>query len=148
MTITENTDHHPNTTIRPAKPRRQHIRTTDGRGRDIVKVPLDNAELRWAVVDAEDFDRLQNAGLTGLWFAVNDGGDRLYVRTTCVDVSGGQVTVARAILGLGRGEVVRYRAGDRLDLRRCSIQSERGAAKRDDMGLALDRRDAGMWTAQ
>lgn len=145
MTIIANTDHLPNPTSRPAKPRRQHIWTTDERGRDIVRVPVDETGLRHALVDADDFDRLQSTGLTGVFFVVNNGKGQLYVRTGCTDVSGGQVTVARAILGLGRGEVVRYRAGDRLDLRRCSIQSERGAAKRDDMGLALDRQDYVSW---
>ncbi|MDP3898085.1 MAG: hypothetical protein Q8Q62_15555 [Mesorhizobium sp.] len=132
---------------RPAKHRREPIRTTDEHRRDVVKVPLDEAGRHWATMDAEDFDRLHAAGLTGVFFLVNNGNGNLYVRAACRGVSGGQITVARAILGLGKGEIVCYRGSDRTDLRRRSIHSERGAAKRDDIGLARDRQDALIWVA-
>lgn len=105
---------------------------TDNRGRAIVRVPLGNRPGAYATVEAEDFTRLVQAGLSAHWFAVKDGGGLEYVRVRATGASGGQITLARAILGLGRRQSVSFLSQDRFDLRRANLITKRGNGSRND----------------
>lgn len=68
-----------------------------------------------------------------------------YVRAGAWGMSGNQVTVSRALLGLGRRQVARFYTSDRLDLRRRNLEVGRGNAKRNDIAdnaRVRDRRAA------
>lgn len=84
-------------------------------------------------IDRDDFDRLVRLGLSLNWFLSGDGQGRYYV---CVRHPrlGNIVPVAREIMRAGRGEVVRYRSRDRLDLRKSNLTRSEGAAKRSLRG--------------
>lgn len=84
-------------------------------------------------VDRDDFDRLVTKGLSLNWYLSGDGQGRHYV---CVyhQRLGNIVPVAREIMQAGRGEVVRYRSPDRLDLRKDNLTRSEGAAKRSLRG--------------
>lgn len=84
-------------------------------------------------IDRDDFDRLVSRGLSLNWFLSGDGQGRYYV---CVRHPrfGNIVPVAREIMRAGRGEVIRYRSRDRLDLRKSNLTRCGGAAKRSLRG--------------
>lgn len=103
-------------------------RTTDAYGDDIVRVPLANFA-GYAVVDAEDFDRMLAAGLSPNWFAnLNGENGRLYVKTQVPHDR--PRTVARFVAGAGDNESVRYRDGDTFNLRRENLIVYRGGRVR------------------
>lgn len=104
---------------------------------DVVRVPLSPAGNGEALVYADDYDRLVRMGVGTRWFLVRNGYGQAYVRAHLRTATGGQITVARLILGLGRGACVRYYGSDRTDLRRDMIYAERGYARRDDVDLVI-----------
>jgi len=107
---------------------REPIRTVDTDGAPIVLVPLANHD-RPAKLLAEDFDRLVAQGLPLAWTLNQATGGNAYVRCATSAVVGRLVTVARLILRVGRGRVVKYRDGDRLNLRRDNLWATNGPAK-------------------
>ncbi|NDW03952.1 hypothetical protein [Jiella pacifica] len=116
---------------RPAPERR-----VDEQGKPIVRVPVDARGEKWATLDAADFDEVVAEGL-GLTWHYNSAGPKKrwsYVKAHSSAASGGLVMVARVIMGAGPGEIVSYRSGDRLDLRRRNLTVEPGKAKRYDAG--------------
>lgn len=85
------------------------------------------------MIDRDDFDRVVCRVLSLNWDLSGDGQGRHYV---CVyhQRFGNIVPVARKIMRAGRGEVVRYRSRDRLDLRKSNLTRSEGAAKRSLRG--------------
>lgn len=112
-----------NDNLKPAK--RQPVRTTDTDGAAIVRVPLATGET--AVVDAADFDRLMQHGITGNW-TLNWNWSRhgAYVRCAHRNASGNLFTVVRLIMEAPAGTWVRYHDGNHLNLRRSNLYLETG----------------------
>jgi hypothetical protein len=102
------------------------LRLNEG-GRDLVRVELSNARGLFATLDADDYERFVAAGHSTNWF-LNGVGSSRYVRFNSPDVLGGIGTVARVITGTPHRHVVRYRNGDRLDLRRANLLLTQGFA--------------------
>lgn len=84
-------------------------------------------------IDRDDFDRLVAEGLSLNWFLSGNGNGRYYVSVRHPRF-GNTVPVARHIMRAGRGQVVQYRSGDRLDLRKANLTRSEGAAKRSLRG--------------
>lgn len=98
-----------------AATRRVPVRVRRGSS-ELVLVPL-AGDRGTATVDADAFDRLMAEGVSDQWFVGHDGGGRDYVCVANPERRGGLNMVARLILGPGPGGIVRYRNGDRMDLR-------------------------------
>lgn len=108
---------------------------TDSAGQRCVRVPLAHSE-RTALVYAEDFGSLMEAGLSFFWqlnFNKRDG--QAYVKAR---LKGTQPhSIARLILGAGRKQEVRYRDGNRLNLRRDNLTIRKGGTARIDTAAML-----------
>jgi hypothetical protein len=106
------------------------LRTSDTDGRAIVRVEMANQRGFFAVMDAADFDDWIKAGRSPRMITNKNGPMTGTYRVVVYDrsVAGGLAGVARAILGLGKGQVVQYLNSDRLDLRRCNLAIRRGRA--------------------
>lgn len=97
--------------------KRQPTFTTDNAGTPIAVVPLANG--RAATLDLTDWEDLIGRGTSPNW-TFNDNGEGLaYVRCQSPD---NLLIVAREITRAGKGEMVRYRSGDRTDLRRANLR--------------------------
>lgn len=125
-----------------ANPRRSRAEFTptafvDEHGRRCLRVPLDRYRQREAIALASDYHRLIRSGVSVAWYLNKDGDGREYVRTKsrkgCTVQNNMQL--ARLITGAGRGTVVRYANGDRLDLRPENLQTGRGKSKWDTLAL-------------
>lgn len=105
------------------------IMTTDEGGRLINLVPV--AIGKYATILTEDFDRLISQGISSTWFLSGDGKGRYYVAAYHYrsKTTGGRISVARLLLGLGESETVAYVTRDRLDLRPENIVRASGYAK-------------------
>lgn len=106
--------------------RREPVRATAADGTPIMRVPLAGGQI--AIIDAADFDRLREMGMSDQW-TFNAAGKNLpsYVRAsgvrgTCRTL----VTVARLIMGAGYRMWVRYHDGDPLNLRRRNLYLDGG----------------------
>lgn len=109
----------------PSRPKRLPWCSADPRnGRSIVHVPLKGGGA--AVLWAEDFDALTAAGFTDQWISNSDGKGRSYVRAFAPGMPGGLFTVAVVIMRPSPGYRVRYRDGDRLNLRRGNLYLREG----------------------
>lgn len=86
-----------------------------------------------AIVDSEDFHRLATEGFPFNWFGLNDGHGYRYVGAYHPRL-GNVVTVSRVIMQASRGEVIRYRTRDWLDLRKSNLVRCGGPAKRSLLG--------------
>ncbi|MDK9726195.1 MAG: HNH endonuclease [Sterolibacteriaceae bacterium MAG5] len=100
--------------------------TTDHDGKPIVLVQLGNKPAL-AKLLRDDFEAMQAAGFTDQWFVNDNGTGNAYVRCTGADIRGGIATVARLIMEPPKGFQVRYRDGDRLNLRRDNLKLQKGA---------------------
>lgn len=128
------------------KMKRPPIHKRSALGARTVHVPLANNE-RCAVLDEEDFIWLIANGLTGNWTFNNASPGFSYVRAPCAK-TGNIVTVARLIIGAGRGQAVKYRDGDRMNLRRANLYlSAAKHAKHGNPFLGFDE-DAGFSESQ
>lgn len=90
-----------------------------------------------ALVDSRDLRDLEERGVTGAWFLADNGQGLPYVRAKGRT---NLITVARAIAQAGPDEQVRYRNGNRLDLRRSNLlvtPRERGR-RRNVVEVAAD----------
>jgi hypothetical protein len=99
-------------------------------GSRIADVPLPGAQGLRVTLDAADFDRLMDIGMSPAWFT-NGGG---YVRAEAPASFGvpNLVQVARVIMEPPPGCIVKYRDGDRLNLRRSNllvVEASRTTAK-------------------
>ena len=97
------------------------IRAVDEDGCPVVRVELTNFRGVFAIVEAADFDRLVELGTSTHWLLNRNSANATYVKTYKPAVAGSMAQVAREIVGAGRGGVVRYANGDRLDLRRRNL---------------------------
>jgi hypothetical protein len=98
-------------------------------GTPIVKVEMSNRPGWFALVNLIDFEDLLLGGVTLPWFVNRNGSGLEYVRYGRRDVAGKLASVAPRIMRPGKGFVVSYRNGDRLDLRRRNLEVTRGNAK-------------------
>jgi hypothetical protein len=98
-------------------------------GTPIVKVEMSNRPGWVAVVDLIDFEDLLLGGATLPWFVNRNSSGLEYVRFTFSCVAGRLASVAPRIMRPGKGKVVTYRNGNRLDLRRRNLEVTRGNAK-------------------
>lgn len=100
-------------------------------GREIAHVPLATGQT--ATLYRRDLDMLTANGLSLAWTFNPNGQGTAYVRAAEAGrASGGLVGVARLILNAGRGAIVRYRDGNRLNLRRENLYVASGKAARRD----------------
>lgn len=98
-------------------------------GTPIVKVEMSNRPGWFALVDLIDFEDLLLGGVTLPWFVNRNGSGLEYVRFTRNGVAGRLASVAPHIMRPGKGQIVTYRNGNRLDLRRRNLEIARGNAK-------------------
>ncbi|MCD1265999.1 hypothetical protein B5M44_12715 [Shinella sumterensis] len=118
---------------------RQPIPFIDEFGQRCLRVPLDSKRKRYAVIDEASYQRATAGRATGVWFLNDNGHGNSYVRCWSLASATGKPTlvqVARLITDAGRGKIVRYANGDRLDLRASNLRSRRGSAKRCDGQIA------------
>ena len=105
-----------------------HARDIDGK--EIVLIPLANHS-EPAKILREDFETLSAAGYTQNWTfnaRASGPGARRYVRCAAHDRKGNLTRVARLVLNTPRGRVVKYRDGNRLNLRRDNLLLSAGCA--------------------
>lgn len=98
--------------------------------REFVRVPITNRPGVYAKVDRGAFDRFAASGRSLSWFLNENGRGSFYVRFSAPEFVGQVETVARVLIGAGRGEQVEYVNGDRLDLRRENLRIGRSGKAR------------------
>ncbi|MEM7659545.1 MAG: hypothetical protein AAF399_25745 [Bacteroidota bacterium] len=106
--------------------RRRPVPFLDDRGEPVFRVPLDDRGENHAIADAADWFAVQMTAYDGLWTGDDDGNGNIRVKTRRPMAKGRPLhdpMVARVILDLGAEAQVRYRNRDRLDLRRCNLDS-------------------------
>ena len=86
----------------------------------LVRVEMTNRPGVFAIVDRDDFTTWTDQGHSTRWF-FNGTGQHKYVRTYDPECAGGTVSVVRLMFQPAQGRIVRYRNGNRLDLRRENI---------------------------
>lgn len=82
-----------------------------------------------AMIDRDDYERFLNEGLSLNWYAVTDRNGNQYVNVYR-HAFGNNTTVARLIMGAGRGEVISYYNGNSFDLRKANLRRGEGPAWR------------------
>ena len=100
----------------------------DHDGAKIVLVPLAGTGQK-AKLFPKDYEALIAQGLTTRWCLNHNGKDQHYVRCNLPQRVPGRATlvcVARLIIGAAPGRQVRYRDGDRLNLRSDNIRLCKG----------------------
>lgn len=128
---TDSTAARPAAPLIPPKPFRAPIFSVDGRGKEIVQVPLAGAG-GVALVDRNDWDRLIARRISPNWYMNGSGGSRpAHVK---VDVRRTPTTVARLILRADAHARTVYATDDRHDLRRSNISLKKVAAKGEGQG--------------
>lgn len=97
-----------------------------------------------AMIDRDDYDRFIAEGLSLNWYTTTDRFGNSYVNVYDNRLRN-IVTVARRIMRAGRGEVISYYNGNRLDLRKANLRRGEGRAWRDTVapvnhggGIVLD----------
>lgn len=101
--------------------------TTDPNGMAIVKVPLYGLSLP-VTLYADDFQRILQAEYSHCWHIKYTGPHRGYAYVWSGE-PGYFVPVARLVVEAGPRQIVSYRDGDRLNLRRDNLRLERGYAR-------------------
>jgi hypothetical protein len=118
------------------KPRRKAptpTQTLDTDGQPIVVIPL--ASGGTAKILQADWQNWIDDGRS-TYLTLNDNGTGCaYVRCPHPTASGSLVTVARVLMGARRGQNVKYRDGDRTNLRRDNLYLVGGPAKRHDAAI-------------
>lgn len=97
------------------------VRTSDDYGQAVVRVELANRPGVFATLDADDFDRMVAEGIKPRWVLNEAYPGFFYVRCYQPNVAGGLGVVARHVLQAGKGRQVKYRSGDKLDLRKRNL---------------------------
>ncbi len=106
---------------------REPHRTTATDGSPIVEVPLAHGR-GTAVIDAEDFDLLMEKGVSPNMYINWDGARAHFCVRACAPWADNLVSPARVIMAAGRGEAVRYRDHDPLNMRRDNLYLDSGRA--------------------
>ncbi|MGI3165714.1 hypothetical protein [Pseudooceanicola sp. 200-1SW] len=118
--------------LQEKRKRRWPIPCQDNDGTDCFLVPLSDAGTEYAIIEADDYWLVRDAGGDGLWCIVGRSQGHRYVATYAPlgdSKPGYAVYPARIILRLSRGQRVRYLNGDTLDLRRKNLIGQAGAAR-------------------
>ena len=99
---------------------------TDHQNQAIVLITLNSKDgpVGEAILDLQDYQELQEVGLTGSWF-LNNG---KYVAVAETKHRGDNEHVARLITKAPNGIRVRYRDGDTLNLCRANLSLDGGSA--------------------
>lgn len=83
-----------------------------------------------AMIDREDYERFVQEGVSLNWCKTTDRrGNGPYVQVWHKRFKN-IVTVSRLIMRAGKGEVISFRNGDRLDLRKSNLKTDNGPAWR------------------
>ncbi|MEX1035036.1 MAG: hypothetical protein WDZ54_03715 [Sneathiella sp.] len=98
-------------------PKRRPTYTLDELKNSVVHVPLSDGS--YAIVNASDFQRLINSGVTDQWTISSNGDNAVYVRCRHM---GKMYTVARLITGTPANTNIRYKNGDHRDLRKSNLK--------------------------
>jgi hypothetical protein len=96
-------------------------------GTECLRVPL-AGNRGDAIIEAEDWPRLQAARISTLWSLDTNGGTRRYVRAKRSG-DNRSVGIARLVTGASRKQHVCYRDGNPLNLRRGNLYLIAGYAK-------------------
>lgn len=104
-------------------------RSSDADGAAVVHVRMSNDPSAFATFDADDYDRLRRL-YPGPWRLNSNGLGAIYVRAVAPGTPYRNVNLAREALQPGHGRIVRYRDGDRLNLRRANLYVEEGTTHR------------------
>ena len=94
--------------------------TTDPDGTEIALVPVGRREGRTAEIRADDLSELERQGVSRFWYFKTANGNG-YVNAHDPDHLGGNRTIARLLTNAGKGQSVKYRDGNRLNLRRSNF---------------------------
>lgn len=111
------------------KERSQTTFSTDTAGQRIAHVALFGNE-HVVTLYAEDLDRVLADGWSPNWFLTSTGGRNRYVLVNARSPKGTprSLTVARLVAQVGKGQMVAYADGDRLNLRRDNLLVRKGTA--------------------
>lgn len=111
------------------KERAQTTFSTDTEGQLVAHVALFGNE-HVVTLYAEDLDRILADGWSPNWFLTSTGGHIRYVLVNARSPKGAprSLTVARLVAQVGKGQMVAYADGDRLNLRRDNLLVRRGTA--------------------
>lgn len=99
------------------------LRAHDFDGAPVVHVQMSNARGTFATFDAADYDRLRKL-YPGRWRLNDNGRGAIYVRAVRPGEPSRNVNLAREALQPEPGRIVRYRDGNRLNLRRSNLLEE------------------------
>lgn len=115
-------------TLKITKLKRKPVYSHDINGTRIANVSLAKGH---GIVElhAEDFEALLQSGFSGNLCLNHNNHGNWYVRAS--QVGGNTVSVARLVTRAGRHQVVRYRDGNRLNLRRSNLYLDLGRSKMD-----------------
>ena len=105
------------------------IHSRDPDDRAAVGVPISNRPGTYAWLYAADYDVILNDYGTTPWFVNDNGKGRLYVRLVSSDRRA-NVMVSRVVVNDPNVTVIRYRDGDRLNLRSRNLDAVRPAPQR------------------
>jgi hypothetical protein len=102
----------------------------------LVVVPLMN-DPREVLIEAEDYDRLKQLGLTSCWRMTRPG---TRYEMPIVTVARRSITVARLVMECGDGEEARYRSRNRPNLTKANLRRVRSrTAMHDDTAVGVSR---------
>ena len=122
---------------------REPRRITDPDGNRLVHVPLTGGAV--AVLDEADFDRVMTLGISKGWFFNKDGKGHAYVKASLPGPGGNLVMVARLIMDVPHGQVVRPADRNPLNLRRGNLAFRVGFSKHREVAVkaGADQSDEG-----
>lgn len=98
-------------------------------GETVYRIPLSNRPGRYATVCKEGLAIIEASLIKSVFMGVDGSGKYEYPSVYSPRVAGEMETLARILVGAGRGQRVRYYDGDRTNLRLSNLRVERGAAK-------------------
>ncbi len=116
--------------MKKQKQRAATIFTTDHDGRRIAHVALAGTNERTKML-AEDLERILTDGYSQFWTLVSTGSRVRYVLVNVLIPKEGQRTtpVARLVARAGKGQIVKYADGDRLNLLPENLLVKKGNAR-------------------
>jgi hypothetical protein len=111
--------------------------TTDASGRRIAHVSLSGTQDRCKLL-AEDLERILSEGYSPWWSSTSTGGRHRYVLVKAANPRKRErsLTVARLVMEAGKGQVVKYADGDRLNLLPENLLVRKGRAIASVAGLS------------
>ena len=105
------------------------IHSRDDDGCAVVGVPISNRPHLTAWLYAADYERITSAHAAASWLLNDNGDGRLYVRLKDRERRN-NVMVSRLVLDDPTISIIRYRDGDRLNLRSRNLDAVRPAPQR------------------